>query len=72
MLIVGSGSFTTIGFQTSGSNTKYVIRHKRPGMEMMTRDDPYGKMGLYSIQFWYGFMAIRPEWIALVKSVAER
>lgn len=72
MLIVGSGSFTTIGFQTSGSNTKYVIRHKKPGMEMVTRDDPYGKMGLYSIQFWYGFMAIRPEWIALVKSVAER
>ena len=72
MLIVGSGSFTTIGFQTSGSNTKYMIRHKKPGIDMVTRDDPYGKMGLYSIQFWYGFMAIRPEWIALIKSVAEK
>ena len=72
MLVVGSGSFTTIGFQTSGAENKFKIYHRAPGAQMANRDDPYGKMGFYSIQFWYGFMVIRPEWIALVKVVAER
>lgn len=72
LLVVGSGSFTTIGFQTDGENTKFKILHKAPGSEMANRSDPYGKMGFYSIQWWYGTMILRPEWIALVKVVAER
>ena len=52
MLIVGSESFTTIGFQSSGAENKFVIRHKKPGIDMMDRGDPYGKTGIYSIQ-WY-------------------
>ena len=72
VLVVGSGSFTTIGFQTDGENTKFKIRHKAPGMEMANRNDPYGKIGFYSIQWWYGTMILRPEWIACIKVVAER
>ena len=67
-----SGSFTTIGFQTDGDNTKFKILHKAPGSAMASRNDPYGKIGFYSIQWWYGTMILRPEWIALVKVVAER
>lgn len=72
LLVVGSGSFTTIGFQTDGENTKFKILHKAPGSAMASRNDPYGKIGFYSIQWWYGTMILRPEWIALVKVVAER
>ena len=72
VLVVGSGSFTTIGFQTDGENTKFKILHKAPGKEMANRNDPYGKVGFYSIQWWYGTMILRPEWIACIKVVAER
>ena len=75
MLVVGSQSFTTIGFNTGGGNsgTKWQIHSRKPHSEgSITRDDPYGKTGMYSIQFWYGFMAIRPEWICLVKAVAQK
>jgi N4-gp56 family major capsid protein len=72
LLVVGSGAFTTIGFQTDGENTKYKILHRAPGSGAANRTDPYGKVGFYSIQWWYGTMILRPEWIACVKVVAER
>lgn len=72
LLVVGSKSFTTIGFQTDGQNTKFKILHKKPGSGSANRMDPYGKTGFYSIQWWYGTMILRPEWIACVKVVAER
>ena len=72
LLVVGSGCFTTIGFQTDGENTKFKILHKAPGAAMADRNDPYGKVGFYSIQWWYGCMIFRPEWLACVKVVAER
>ena len=72
MLVVGSKSFTTIGFQTDGENTKFKILHKKPGSGSANRTDPYGKVGFYSIQWWYGTMILRPEWIACAKVVAER
>ena len=72
LLVVGSKSFTTIGFQTDGNNTKFKILHKKPGTTSASRTDPYGKTGFYSIQWWYGTMILRPEWIACVKVVAER
>ena len=72
LLVVGSKSFTTIGFQTDGNNTKFKILHKKPGTVSASRTDPYGKTGFYSIQWWYGTMILRPEWIACVKVVAER
>lgn len=72
VLVVGSNSFTTIGFQTSGNGTKFKILHKAPGSNSADRHDPYGKTGFYSIQWWYGTIIKRPEWIACAKVVAER
>ena len=68
MLVVGSESFTTIGFQSDAKSVKFKIIHKKPGPEMASPSDPYGKMGFMSIQWWYGFMVIRPERIALIKT----
>lgn len=70
VLVVGSNAFTTIGFQTSGDSTKFKILHKAPGAGTADRHDPYGKTGFYSIQWWYGSMVLRPEWIACLKVVA--
>jgi N4-gp56 family major capsid protein len=70
MLAVGSGSFTTIGFQTSGKSVKWKIQHKAPADNLSTWD-PYAETGFYSLKYYYGFMALRPEWIGLYKVVAE-
>lgn len=69
-LVVGSESFTTIGFQTSNSKGKFTIYHKKPGLGVADKNDPYGETGFMSIKWWYGFMVWRSERIALVKSVA--
>ena len=70
MLCVGDESFTTVGFQMGGENTKFVIKTRMPS-ETVDRTDPFGKTGLASIQWWYGTMILRNERIALAKSVAE-
>lgn len=71
VLFVGSKSFNTIGYQTDGTSSKFEIRNKKP-RETMGLDDPFGHEGVWSIQWWYGFMAVRPEWIGLIKVVAEK
>ena len=71
LLVVGDASFTTIGFQTDGKTVKFKITHKKPGTAIANRDDPYGEIGFMSIKWYYGFMILRPERIALCKSVAE-
>lgn len=72
MLVVGDGSFTTIGFQTDGKTVKFKITHKKPGPETAdSYNDPYGEVGFFSIKWYYGFMALRPERIALIKTVAK-
>ena len=70
MLVVGEGSFTTIGFQTDGKSVKFKITHKAPGEAVADRNDPYGETGFMSIKWYYGFMLLRPERIALLKTVA--
>lgn len=70
MLVVGSESFTTIGFQTDGKTVKFKITHKAPGEERADRNDPYGESGFMSIKWYYGFMALRPERIAVCKTTA--
>lgn len=71
MLVVGSGSFTTIGFQTDGKTTKFKITSKKPGLETADRNDPYGEMGFMSIKWYYGSMILRGERIGCIKTVAE-
>ncbi len=66
MLVVGDGAFTTIGFQTDGKSVKFVINHKAPGKDIASLDDPYGEVGFYSIKWYYGFMALRPERLGII------
>lgn len=70
ILVVGDESFTTIGFQTDGKTVKFKITHKPPGKDIADRNDPYGEVGFYSIKWYYGFMLLRPERLALLKTVA--
>ena len=70
MLVVGEESFTTIGFQTSGNNTKFKIITKMPGEGTADHNDPYGEKGFASIKWFYGFMPMRTERLAVFKTVA--
>lgn len=69
MLVIGDGAFTTIGFQTSGNEVKFTIKHKKPGE--VDKMDAYGESGLMSIKWFYGSMILRPERLAVLKTVAE-
>jgi N4-gp56 family major capsid protein len=71
MLVIGSGSFTTVGFQTDGKSVKFKIFNKKPGEDTAYRDDPYGETGFMSIKWYYASMILRPERIALVKTIAS-
>lgn len=71
MLVVGGGSFTTIGFQTGGKGVKWKMIHKKPGTAVADRTNPYGEIGFHSIKWWYGTMIMRPERLAVVKTLAE-
>ena len=73
MLVVGDESFATVGLQNSGkkgAKQKFNIIMKKPGKEMATVQDPFGKVGFTSISFNHGFIELRPERIGLVKTVA--
>jgi len=71
MLVIGEESFTTIGFQTDGKTAKFKIFHKKPGKEMVSREDPFGETGLFSIKWYYGFMGLRTERLAVVYTAAK-
>ena len=71
MLVIGSESFTTIGFQSSGTKNKFKIKHAKPGSPESYANDPYGETGFMSIKWYYGFMGLRTERIALVYSVGR-
>jgi N4-gp56 family major capsid protein len=71
MLVIGEGSFTTIGFQTGGKMMKFKITTKMPGNDTADRSDPYGETGFSSIKWYYGYMTLRSERIGLVKTVAK-
>lgn len=71
MLVVGDQSFTTVGFQTGGKMMKFKITTKMPGDETADRNDPFGETGFSSIKWYYGTLILRPERIALIKTVAK-
>lgn len=71
MLVVGQDSFTTIGFQTDGKGMKFNVLTKKPGKDIADRNDPYGELGFSSIKWWYGFMLLRGERLALIKTAAK-
>ena len=70
ILVVGDKSFATIGLQgmPSGKNAKFQIIVKHASPENADRTDPYGKYGFSSICFWYGFIKLRGERIAVAYS----
>lgn len=70
-LVVGDDSFTTVGFQTDGKSNKFITVNRKPGTETADRNDPYGEMGFSSIKWWYGFMGLRTERIAVIKTAAK-
>lgn len=70
MLCVGGESFTTIGFQTGGKMMKFKITTQMPGKATADRNDPFGEMGFSSIKWYYGTMILRPERIAVIKTLA--
>ena len=39
--------------------------------ELYSLDNPYGKKGFMSVQWWYGFMLLRGERLALIKTVGR-
>ena len=71
LLVVGDQSFATIGLQGMGGKgkSKFRIIVKKPGKETADRTDPYGKIGFSSIKFFYGFIKLRGERIAVAYSV---
>lgn len=70
LLCIGTDSFTTTGFQTGGSSEfKFKIISQIAG-EVVTLEDPYAKTGFTSLEFWYGFLSLRPERIAVQWSLA--
>ena len=72
MLAIGEKSFTTIGFQTDGKTVKFSIKHAKPESDISYgAHDPFGEKGFMSIKWYYGFMPLRPERIALIKTVAR-
>ncbi|QPG06975.1 N4-gp56 family major capsid protein [Salinimonas marina] len=71
MLVVGDESFATIGFQTDGKTVKFKIIHKKPGEETADRTDPYGETGFMAIKWYYGYLPLRPERIAVLKTAAK-
>jgi len=63
-MIIGSGSFTHLAFESgAGSTGAFNIKHKTPE-ELRTRENPYGKFGMTVIEWWSGVLVERPEWIA--------
>lgn len=72
MLVVGDGSFTTIGFQAGNtSSPKFTVYHKKPGKETADRNDPFGEKGFMSIKWYYGFMGLFTERLAVQWTVAK-
>ena len=70
IMLIGDESFTTIGFRSDGKQHKFEIITKMPSAENATRDEPYGKTGFWSIQWWYGTMLLRPERLQIFWSTA--
>lgn len=70
ILIVGDDSFVALTFQSNAKTQNFKIRHFKPE-DIKTKSNPFQKEGLFSIEWWYGFLPKKPERIAVIKTVAE-
>ena len=72
MLVVGDNSFSTISFKTGkGRGNKFETYHSKPKSAVSRANDFYGSKGFFVIEYYYGVMVLRPERIAIIKTVAE-
>ena len=71
LLVIGNEAFATVGLQGMGGKGKQKFRIivKKPGEATADRNDPYGKIGFSSIKFFYGFIKLRGERMAVAYSV---
>jgi len=75
MVVVGSGSFSTLGLRTSklgtnGRTKNWAVKYRSPESLASTLD-PYGETGLFVIKWYYSTLIERPERIAVYYTVAE-
>jgi len=70
LLVIGDEAFATIGLQGMGGKgkSKFRIIVKKPGEKTADRTDPYGKIGFSSVKFFYGFIKLRGERMAVAYS----
>ena len=54
------------GFQSTGAKGKFEIITKMPGKEIADRQNPYGKVGFSSNNYWYGILVERPDWLGVI------
>ena len=70
-LVVGSESFTHIGFEYgAGTKGKFNITTKTPE-ELRSKANPYGKTGMTVIEFWNGVLIDRPDHIAVYNTASR-
>jgi N4-gp56 family major capsid protein len=70
LVVVGSGSFSTVSLRGGKTGKKWNVYHRRPE-DNRTSLDPYGKTGFFAIDWTYATMIRRPERLAVYYSVAE-
>ena len=70
LLIVGDESFVNINFR--GGKNNFKIYQQMPGQGAANIDDPFGKHGWWSIQWYYGTMITRPERLVCVHTLAKQ
>lgn len=65
ILCLTKDAFATINFQYDHQGLRF--KTNETGFDI-SADDPFGSRMLMSIQWWYGFLPIRPEFIGLIQT----
>lgn len=73
MLIVGSDAFFHVGFKASGiKGAKQKVQLKiGESVPSVTRDDPFAKTGILSINWWQGILVQKPKHIMVIYTLAK-
>ena len=69
LLIIGEDSFVNINFR--GGKNNFRIYQQMPGQGAACTDDPFGKHGWWSIQWWYGTMITHPDRLFCIHTLAK-
>lgn len=67
LLCLCKDAFSIIGFQLAPNSGEVRFQLEESDFKP-SHDDPYATRKLKSISWWYGFLAIRPEWIGLIQT----